>query len=155
MVGAGNYDFSPTTLVDFRVGYSRYRVNVNPLDISQPLATQFGIPGLNTMPQLNVNGSGAFTGSGATGAGGFTTGYQCNCPLDEHEFIYDYVFNLTKIMGNHAFRFGGTWEHAGNLRLPCALSRARDKAHYLDNAIIWSAPAKGAGGALPAWVCST
>ena len=130
VVGAGNYDLSPTTLIDFRVGYSRYRVNVNPLDIGQPLATQFGIPGLNStpdtfgMPQFNVNGSGAFTGSGATGAGGFTTGYQCNCPLDEREFIYDYVFNFTKIVGNHDFKFGGTWEHAGNLRLPSDQHRA-------------------------------
>ncbi len=150
VVGAGNYDFSPTSLIDFRVGYSRYHVNVNPLDINQQLATQFGIPGLNIsghpdtfgMPQFIVNGSGAFTGSGATGAGGFSTGYFCNCPLDEREFIYDYVANYTKIMGNHTFKFGGTWEHAGNLRLPSDQHRA---GVYTFNPSVTAGPG-GTGG---------
>jgi len=31
-----------------------------------------------------------------------------------------------------------------NLRLMCALSRARDKAHYLESGVIWSASLSGA-----------
>ncbi len=121
LVGSGNYDFGPTLLTEFRFGYSRYRVNVNPLDISQNLADQVGIPGLNIpghpdtggLPNLNING-----------AGGFQMGYRCNCPLDQREFIYDYVNDWTKIIGNHAIKFGGTYEHAGNLRLPSDDHRA-------------------------------
>ena len=121
LVGAANYSFSPTFLADFRVGYSRYRVNVTPLDINQQLANQVGMPGLNIsgrpdtfgLPDLNING-----------AGGFQMGYRCNCPLDEREFIYDYVSNWTAIHGNHTFKFGATYEHAGNRRLPSDDHRA-------------------------------
>ncbi len=120
-VAAGNYDVSPALLTEFRFGYSRYRVNVNPLDISQQLANQVGIPGLNIasrpdtfgLPDLNINGT-----------GGFSMGYSCNCPLDQREFVYDYVNNWTKQYGNHMFKFGGTIEHAGNRRLPSDNHRA-------------------------------
>ena len=121
LVAEVNYDFSPTFLTDFRFGYSRYRVLANPLDINQQLASQVGIPGLNLtdrpdtfgLPDLNINGN-----------GGFQLGYRCNCPLDQREFIYDFVSNWTKIRGNHTFRFGATYEHAGNLRLPSDDHRA-------------------------------
>ncbi len=121
VVASANYDFNPTTLLDVRFGYSRYHVITGPLDSSQQLASQFGFTGLNIpshpdtfgMPDMNINGSGSFQ-----------TGYQCNCPLDEREFIYDGVANLTKVYGNHSFKFGGTYEFAGNLRLPSDQHRA-------------------------------
>ncbi|HWR51647.1 MAG TPA: carboxypeptidase regulatory-like domain-containing protein [Bryobacteraceae bacterium] len=121
LVAAGNYSFSPTLLTELRFGYSRYRVNVDPLDIGERLADQVGIPGLNIegrpdtfgLPVINVNGT-----------GGFSMGYTCNCPLDQREFIYDLVSNWTKISGNHTFKLGGTFEHAGNRRLPSDRHRA-------------------------------
>ncbi|HWB82512.1 MAG TPA: TonB-dependent receptor [Bryobacteraceae bacterium] len=121
LVAAANYSASPTLLGDFRFGYSRYRVRVNPLDIDQTLADQVGMPGLNIqgrpdtfgLPDLNINGN-----------GGFQMGYRCNCPLDQREFIYDYVSNWTKVFRNHTIKFGGTYEHAGNRRLPSDDHRA-------------------------------
>ncbi len=121
LVGEATYDFSPTLLGEFRFGYSRYHVVTEPLDINTQLANTVGIPGLNDpnrrdtwgLPDLNINGT-----------GGFSMGYSCNCPLDEREFIYDYVSNWTKIFGNHTIKFGGTYEHAGNLRLPSDEHRA-------------------------------
>ncbi len=120
-VAGGNYDFGPTLLTEARFGYSRYRVNVNPLDIGQTLADQVGIPGLNIsgrpdtygLPVLQINGTGAFS-----------MGYTCNCPLDQREFVYDYVNNWTKLYRNHTFKFGATIEHAGNRRLPSDNHRA-------------------------------
>jgi hypothetical protein len=121
VVGAGELTLSPTLLADFRFGYSRYHVTVSPLDINQQLANTVGIPGLNLanrpdtggLPDLDINGT-----------GGFQMGYRCNCPLDEREFIYDGVANVTMIRGNHSFKFGATYEFAGNLRLPSDDHRA-------------------------------
>jgi outer membrane receptor protein involved in Fe transport len=115
LVGSANYTPTPTWLGEFRFGYSRYRVLENSLDSTVALADQIGIPGLNIpgrpdtlgLPDLNINGT-----------GGFQAGYRCNCPLDEREFIYDFVTNWAKVHGNHEFKFGATYEFAGNRRLP-------------------------------------
>ena len=120
-VASGNYTASPTLIGEVRFGYSRYRVLENSLDSTLALADQIGIPGLNIsgrpdtlgLPDLNINGT-----------GGFQAGYRCNCPLDEREFIYDFLSNWTKMHGNHEFKFGGTYEFAGNLRLPSDNHRA-------------------------------
>jgi hypothetical protein len=141
LVASGNYDFNPSLLTEFRFGYSRYRVNVNPLDINQRLADQVGIPGLNIdgrpdtfgLPNLNINGT-----------GGFFMGYNCNCPLDQREFIYDYVNNWTKIRGNHTIKFGATFEHAGNRRLPSDQHRAG--VYSFDPSVTSLAPATGGLG---------
>jgi hypothetical protein len=140
-VAEGNYTFNANLMTDFRFGYSRYRVLASPLDIGQQLATQVGIPGLNLpghpdtfgLPNLNINGN-----------GGFQLGYRCNCPLDEREFVYDYVNNWTKTYGNHLFRFGGTFEHAGNLRLPSDDHRAG--VYDFDPSVTSLAPSTGGLG---------
>lgn len=141
VVGAATYAASPTLLLDLRFGYSRYRVNVDPLDIGQQLATQIGIPGLNDpnrkdtwgLPRLNINGTGAFS-----------MGYDCNCPLRQREFIYDAVANVTKVHSNHEFKFGGTYEFAGNLRLPSDQHRAG--VYAFNPGVTSAAPAIGGLG---------
>jgi hypothetical protein len=140
-VGAASYTLSPTFLADFRFGYSRYRVDVDPLDINTQLAEQVGIPGLNFadrpdtfgLPNLNINGT-----------GGFLMGYRCNCPLRQREFIYDGVANFTKIVGNHQFKFGGTYEFAGNKRLPSDDHRAG--VYDFDPGVTSDAPGTGGLG---------
>jgi hypothetical protein len=121
VAGTASYTISPTMLTDFRVGMSRYRVNVSALDSSQQLANQVGIPGLNIdghpdtfgLPDLNINGT-----------GGFSMGYSCNCPLTQRETLLDFINNWTKVIGNHTIKFGGTWEMAWNQRLPSDNHRA-------------------------------
>jgi hypothetical protein len=116
-----NYVISPQTLTEVRFGMSRYRVAVSALDQNQQLATAVGIPGLNFpdrpdtwgLPDLNING-----------AGGFSMGYSCNCPLQQRETVFDYVNNWTKIKGNHTIKFGATAELAWNQRLPSDNHRA-------------------------------
>jgi hypothetical protein len=132
-VGA-NYVISPSLITEARFGLSRYDVTVNPLDISQQLATQVGIPGLNIpgkpdtfgLPDLNINGTGGTSGSGgvAAGTGAFTLGYSCNCPLHERETLIDFVNNWTMIHGNHTLKWGADIELAWNLRLPSDQHRA-------------------------------
>src|SRR5579883_954811 len=115
------YTFGPSLLTEVRFGFSRYRVTVSAQDQNTQLANQIGIPGLNITGRQDTNGLPDLT---INGAGGFSLGYSCNCPLHERETLLDYVNNWTKIAGNHTIRFGGTYEMAWNLRLPSDQHRA-------------------------------
>jgi len=116
-----SYTFSPTLLTDVRFGFSRYRVTVAAQDQNTQLANTVGIPGLNIDGRPDTNGLPDLT---INGAGGFSMGYSCNCPLHERETLLDYINNWTKVSGNHTIRFGGTFEQAWNLRLPSDQHRA-------------------------------
>jgi len=114
-----DYSIRPTWLTDFRFGFFRYRVFVNPNGLGTSPAKDAGIPGLNLddyytsgMPHAVLNGT-----------GGFNFGYsltvnQCNCPLNEQENEYQFVSNTTHIVGNHSFKFGVDYRYQQNLRVP-------------------------------------
>ncbi len=116
-----NYVFSPTLLTDFRFGATRYRILENPLDADVALANQVGIPGIN-LPQLA--GSGGLPDLNINGTGAFQMGYQCNCPLHETENLFQWMSDWTKISGNHTVKWGGEVQAAQNLRLPSDQHRA-------------------------------
>src|SRR6202021_1251990 len=48
---------------------------------------------------------------------------RCNCPLIEKERQYQWVGNMTKIHGNHQFKFGADVRFAQNLRVPSDSNR--------------------------------
>ncbi|MGH9407650.1 MAG: TonB-dependent receptor domain-containing protein [Terriglobia bacterium] len=116
-----NYVFSSSLLTDFRFGATRYRVLENPLDAGVALANQVGIPGIN-LPQLA--GSGGLPDLSINGAGGFSMGYSCNCPLHETENLFQWISDWTKVKGNHTVKWGGEIQAAQNLRLPSDNHRA-------------------------------
>jgi outer membrane receptor protein involved in Fe transport len=116
-------------VTDIRLGYLRYNIGTvkySPVN----LATQLGIPGLNT---------GAFGSEGAPGfemteigsqgdpnngqnagpqyGSGLNTN-RCNCPLIEREDQYQLVNNWTKMLGSHAIKVGADLRYARNLRVP-------------------------------------
>ena len=125
---AGGFDYTlrPTWMTDFRFGFFRYRVFVDPNGVGTAPATDAGIPGLNLdktftsgMPAFFINGD----------VGGFNFGYslgnnQCNCPLDQEEQQYQFVNNWTNIRGNHTIKFGADIRYAQNLRVPSDNHRA-------------------------------
>ena len=116
---------SPTMVADVRFGYVRYRVNVLPSGLGTSPAKDAGIPGLNLdnyftsgLPRFNANGD-----------GGFDIGYslgtnQCNCPLAQREQQYQFVGNVTKVVGNHSIKVGADLRRALNLRVPSDSHRA-------------------------------
>lgn len=118
---------SSTLLTDFRLGYYRYGINTSKYDKSTPLATQLGIPGLNTAdpitlgaPEIQINdpsGGNIWYGSGLDAN-------RCNCSLTEHEDQYQIVNNWTKIIQNHSLEFGADLRYARNLRVPSDNNRA-------------------------------
>src|SRR5947209_5211863 len=114
-----DYVARPDWLADFRFGFFRYRVIVNPNGLGTSPAKDAGIPGLNLdsyytsgMPHFVLNGT-----------GGFNFGYSltvnaCNCPLNEQENEFQWVGNTTRIMGNHQIKLGVDWRFQQNLRVP-------------------------------------
>ena len=119
-----DYTLNPAWLTDFRFGFYRYRVFVNPNGLGTTPAKDAGVPGLNL--DTITSGMPAFF---IDGTGGFNFGYslgnnQCNCPLDEEEQQWQWVNNWTNIRGNHTLKFGADIRYAQNLRVPSDRHRA-------------------------------
>jgi len=121
------YTVSPTLINEFRFGWMRYHVFDVPNGYGTDPATQAGIPGLNLdktytsgMPYFDVQDS---------GLDDIKLGYslganQCNCPLTQSERQFQFIDNVTKIHGNHSFKFGTDLRYAMNLRVPSDSHRA-------------------------------
>jgi outer membrane receptor protein involved in Fe transport len=116
-IAAGfDYVVSPTLVSDFRFGYFRYYVNVNPLGLDTTPAKDVGIPGLN-LGTPTTGSMPAFSGLGTSF--GFGLGpNNCNCPLLESQHQYQFANNWTRTMGQHTVKFGIDVRHAYNLRIP-------------------------------------
>ena len=114
-----DYTIKPNWLADFRFGFFRYRVLVNPNGLGTSPAKDAGIPGLNNdsyytsgMPAVTLNGTGGFRFGYSLGVN------SCNCPLNQQENEFQWVGNMTKIDGNHSIKFGADLRFAANLRVP-------------------------------------
>ncbi|MBV8812675.1 MAG: TonB-dependent receptor [Acidobacteriaceae bacterium] len=132
IAGGWTYTASATLINEFRFGFLHYHVTDVPNGVGTSPATQAGIPGLNLdnfytsgMPyfdirQQNTNGS-----AGTDDKLGYSLDVNaCNCPLDENERQYQFVDNITKVHGNHSFKFGADIRYALNLRVPSDSHRA-------------------------------
>lgn len=119
------HSFSPNVINDLRFGYVRYRVNVLPGDIGTSPAKDAGIPGLNLDPYY-TSGIPYFRllGDAETKLGYSLDANGCNCPLAEREQQYQFTDNLTKVSGNHTFKFGADLRYALNLRVPSDAHRS-------------------------------
>ncbi|HEY3972955.1 MAG TPA: TonB-dependent receptor [Candidatus Sulfotelmatobacter sp.] len=123
--------FSSTLLGDFRFGYFQYNPLTNKPDAGTAAMTNFGIPNANMGDNFTsglgefdmVNGSGNNTSTNLSNFGDGLGVARCNCPLIERERQYQFVGNITKIMGNHQFKFGADVRFATNLRVPSDSNR--------------------------------
>lgn len=113
------YTFSRSLITDFRFGFYRYRIRVQPNGVGTTPATDAGFPGLNLgtpetsgMPAFYINGNGGFDFGYALGVN------QCNCPLKETENHFQFVDNWTKTHGNHTIGWGVDIRRAQQQRIP-------------------------------------
>ena len=114
-----DYSIRPNWLADFRFGFFRYRVQVNPNGLGTSPAKDAGIPGLNVdsyytsgMPAITLNGTGGLNYGYSLGVN------SCNCPLNEQENEFQWVGNMTHNIGNHSIKYGADFRYALNLRVP-------------------------------------
>ncbi|MGH9439345.1 MAG: TonB-dependent receptor, partial [Terriglobia bacterium] len=121
------HTFSPTMVNDFHFGFLRYSVFDVPNGYGTQPATQAGIPGMN-LDKTYTSGLPYFEIDNPAG-NNYWLGYGlgtngCNCPLTEDEKQYQFVDNLSKVSGNHTFKFGADIRYAINLRVPSDSHRA-------------------------------
>ncbi|HZF40014.1 MAG TPA: TonB-dependent receptor, partial [Blastocatellia bacterium] len=119
-----DYTLNPNLTTDFRFGFYRYRVSVDPGQAQTTPAKDAGILGLN-----NDDFTGGMPGFFINGVGGLNFGYalgvsSCNCPLRQNERQIQFVNNWTNLRGNHTFKFGADIRRAYNLRIPSDRHRA-------------------------------
>jgi hypothetical protein len=115
-----DYTLDSKTFLDVRFGFFKYGVNVLPNDFGTTPAQDAGIPGLNLgddftsgLPFFELNDGTAQMRFGS----GLDAG-RCNCPLSEQEKQAQIASNLTRVAGNHTFKFGIDIRRAYNLRVP-------------------------------------
>lgn len=115
--------FSNSLLADFRFGYFKYNPVTNKPDSGKAAMTAFGIPNANLgdnftsgLGEFDMDGTGTNFGDGLGVA-------RCNCPLIESEQQFQWVGNVTKMFGNHQFKFGADVRYAQNLRVPSDSNR--------------------------------
>ncbi len=121
-----DYTINSTTVMDVRLGFFKYGVDVLPNDFGTSPAQDAGIPGLNLGDDF-TSGLPLFELNGGTEQMRFGSGLdagRCNCPLAEHEKQAQVVANLTKLFGNHTVKFGVDVRRAYNLRVPSDAHRS-------------------------------
>jgi outer membrane receptor protein involved in Fe transport len=122
----GDYSINSRTVLDVRVGFFKYGVNVLPNDFGTSPAADAGIPGLNLGDDF-TSGLPFFELNGGTSQMRFGSGLdagRCNCPLAEQEKQIQVASNLTRLMGNHTVKFGIDIRRAHNLRVPSDAHRS-------------------------------
>ena len=120
------YTASATLVNEFRFGYMRYHVFDVPNGYGTQPATAAGIPGLN-LDNTYTSGLPAFVIQNPHDEAhlGYSLGVnQCNCPLTQTESQYQFIDNVTKIVGNHTIKMGADIRYAQNLRVPSDNHRA-------------------------------
>jgi outer membrane receptor protein involved in Fe transport len=116
---------SPTTLLDFRFGFFRYKVALRQADYGIPAARDAGIP------NLNFDDSSSGLPMGFIAPPDLYFGPICNCPLIEDEKQFQLVANLTRQLGKtHTLKVGLDVRRALNWRVPSAPRRAGELYFY-------------------------
>lgn len=130
-----DFTLDPTTILDVRLGFFKYGVNVLPNDFGTTPAADAGIPGLNNgddftsgLPFIEINNYGGSTintpGPGQYRLGSGLDAGRCNCPLTQQEKQFQFVTNLTRLFGNHTVKVGADIRRAYNLRVPSDAHRS-------------------------------
>src|SRR5262249_870558 len=93
------HTFSPTLILEQRLGYSRFANHVLPPNYGHNVMAELGIPGVNI--DADSTGMSNFSISGFQ-----TVGDPTSIPIIDYNNIYQYVADVTKSHGNHTFKWG-------------------------------------------------
>ena len=131
-----DYTVKNNLLTDFRFGWYRQPIDVNPLATGS-FAQDAGALGLNFTNDPTTLSMPHFGLAGGPAQGGFDFGYSlynnCNCPLIERMQQFQFVNNWSYIHANHTFKFGVDFRHLQNLRVPSDQHRSGELIFQSDN----------------------
>jgi hypothetical protein len=139
-----SYATGPNLLFDFRFGWYKQRINVDPL-VNGDFATQAGAPGLNIPSDPTTDNMPHFSISEGPGELDFGNGLynNCNCPLIERMQQFQEIGNITWTKGKHTFKFGPDIHRLQNLRVPSDEHRSGEL--FTTNALTQGAVLPGLG----------
>lgn len=95
------HTFSPTLLNEFRFGFTRFGLNGAPLDFGTNLANKVGLPGVNISDITS-----AFTQIVFSPTDIQPLGANSNQPFIGYYNTYQWIDNVTRIMGAHSLKAG-------------------------------------------------
>lgn len=94
--------FSPTLIVQNRIGLNRYLNTANQTDYGSKASSDIGIPGVNVDP-FTSGLTGIFVDSEISNP---MVGYSASLPWIRSETDFDFVSNWNKIINNHTLKWG-------------------------------------------------
>lgn len=93
------HTFSPTLILEQRIGYSRFANHTLPPNYGNNVMSQLGIPGINL--DADSSGMSEFTVSGFS-----TVGDSPSVPIIDYNNTYQYGAAMTKSQGKHTIKWG-------------------------------------------------
>ena len=93
------HTFSPSFLMEQRLGYSRFANHVLPFNYGHNVMSELGVPGINV--DADSSGMSLFSVSGFQALGD-----SGSIPIIDYNNIYQYAMSMTKVHGAHTFKWG-------------------------------------------------
>lgn len=108
--GSETHVFTPTLINEFRVGYNYGNFTEKQFNSNQDISQALGLGGIPFSPNM-----GGLVNVTISGISGFGTPYYY--PTLENEHVLELLDNLTKIVGNHALKFGVDFQRINTAEL--------------------------------------
>jgi hypothetical protein len=100
--------FGSGWLNEFRFGWTQIKFLMTPIDYGQNLAQSVGIPGINLNDATSAMSQIQFTTGTGGGSGSRNLGSNGNQPLITNQNDYQIFNNITRVMGRHTIKAGGS-----------------------------------------------
>ncbi len=108
--GSETHVFNPTLVNEFRVGYNFGNFTEKQFNSNSNISQALGLGGVPFSPNL-----GGLVDASISGISGFGTPYYY--PTLENEHVLEILDNLTKVVGNHALKFGVDFQRINTAEL--------------------------------------
>jgi hypothetical protein len=108
--GSETHVFNPSLINEFRIGYNFGNFTEKQFNPNQNISQTLGLGGIPLNPDL-----GGLVNVSISGIMGFGTPYYY--PTLENEHVLEFLDNVTKIVGNHALKFGLDFQRVNTAEL--------------------------------------
>ena len=106
-----SHTFSSSWLNEFRFGWSSIKFLMTPVDYGTNPAQAVGIPGINLGDTTSAMTQILFTSTSNGGNGSKNLGANSNQPLITNQNDFQIYDNITRVIGRHTMRAGGSFTH--------------------------------------------